>query len=110
MGEMVKGSVIFQGTDRILRSSHRLCASCCPSSSIVIHTLSNISSLVGLRHTRIFSAAEFTIYKTLGLSLNLKFCVFSAESNSLYTDRKYLFYRSQPTDNLEKFLLLIHPL
>lgn len=48
MGEMVKGSVIFQGTDRILGSSHRLRASCCPSSCIVIHSLSNISSLVGL--------------------------------------------------------------
>lgn len=31
MGEMVKGSVIFQGTDRILHRSHHLC----PSSSII---------------------------------------------------------------------------
>lgn len=29
MGEMVKGSVIFQGTDRILHFSHRLCVICC---------------------------------------------------------------------------------
>lgn len=31
MGEMVKGSVIFQGTDRILHFSHRLCAAFYPA-------------------------------------------------------------------------------
>lgn len=37
MGEMVKGSVIFQGTDRILHGSHCLC----PTSS-VFHSPSNL--------------------------------------------------------------------
>lgn len=65
MGEMVKGSVIFQGTDRILHSSHRLCAGCCPSSCIVIHSLSNISSLVGLpAHSHLLSCWIYNLQNT----------------------------------------------
>ncbi len=40
MGEMVKGSVIFQGTDRILHCSRGLCATRSPTSSI-FHPPSN---------------------------------------------------------------------